>query len=176
MATPPTPHTTAAAMLNSCYEAAIAASNTSMPPLRRKKLSSFLMSRDTPILRTVLGQGQADSSQPMSLVCHSDGQDQEPQSNGPTTPQDLSYMKVRVFHLWLLLLFVVAFIIIMTRCNTLLWCNFVLRRPVPRARHVQNQFNECNDIISSVHEGFFFFFFNLNVRVKIKTDTHVQKF
>lgn len=91
MTTPPTPHTTAAAMLNSCYEAVIAASNTSMPPLRRKKLSSLLMSRDTPILRTVLGQGQADSSQPMSLVCH-DGQDQEPQSNGPTTPQDLSYM------------------------------------------------------------------------------------
>lgn len=41
-------------------------------PLRRKKLSSLLMSRDTPILRTVLGQGQADSSQPMPLVCRPD--------------------------------------------------------------------------------------------------------
>ncbi|KAG8335624.1 hypothetical protein J6590_063665 [Homalodisca vitripennis] len=64
---PPPSHTHAAAVLNSCYEAAM-----DMPPLRRKKLSSLLMSRggDTPILRTVLGQGQADSSQPMSLICH----------------------------------------------------------------------------------------------------------
>lgn len=92
-ATPPTPHT--AAMFNSCYEAVIAASNTEVPPLRRKKLSSFKMNRDMPILRTVLDQGQADSSQPMSLVCHNDGQDQVPQSNGPTTPQDGSYLKVR---------------------------------------------------------------------------------
>ncbi|KAK9701533.1 CENP-B N-terminal DNA-binding domain [Popillia japonica] len=43
-----------------------------MSPLKRKKLSSLLMNRDTPILRTVLGQGQADSSQPVSLVCHPD--------------------------------------------------------------------------------------------------------
>lgn len=90
IATPPTPHTAAAAILNNYHEA-VAASNASLPPLRRKKLSSWSMNRDTPILRTVLGQGQADSSQPMSLVCH-DSQDQEPQSNGPTTPQDLSYM------------------------------------------------------------------------------------
>ncbi|KAJ3631233.1 hypothetical protein MTP99_012374 [Tenebrio molitor] len=68
--------TAAAAMLSSCYEAA-----TDMSPLRRKKLSSLLMNRDTPILRTVLGQGQADSSQPVSLVCHPDSHDQ--QSNGP---------------------------------------------------------------------------------------------
>ncbi|KAJ8945007.1 hypothetical protein NQ318_010209, partial [Aromia moschata] len=60
--------TAAAAMLTGCYEAA----SSDMSPLKRKKLSSLLMNRDTPILRTVLGQGQADSSQPVSLVCHSD--------------------------------------------------------------------------------------------------------
>lgn len=63
--------TAAAAMLSSCYEAA----NEVMSPLKRKKLSSLLMNRDTPILRTVLGQGQADSSQPVSLVCHPDSHD-----------------------------------------------------------------------------------------------------
>lgn len=61
------PHTTAAAMLSSCYD-----TSSEMSPLKRKKLSSLLMNRDTPILRTVLGQGQADSSQPVSLVCHPD--------------------------------------------------------------------------------------------------------
>lgn len=60
--------TAAAVMLSSCYEAA----GSDMSPLKRKKLSSLLMNRDTPILRTVLGQGQADSSQPVSLVCHPD--------------------------------------------------------------------------------------------------------
>lgn len=94
ISTPSTPQTAAASMFNSCYEAVIAASNTDVPPLRRKKLSSFNMNRDMPILRTVLDQGQADSSQPMSLVCHNDGQDQVPQSNGPMTPQDGSYIKV----------------------------------------------------------------------------------
>lgn len=59
--------TAAAAMLSSCYEV-----GSDMSPLKRKKLSSLLMNRDTPILRTVLGQGQADSSQPVSLVCHPD--------------------------------------------------------------------------------------------------------
>lgn len=92
----PTPQTTTAAMLNSCHEAVIAASNASMPPLRRKKLSSLLnMSSEretgTPILREALGQGETDSSQPMSLVRH-DGQDHELQQNGPNVPQDLSYM------------------------------------------------------------------------------------
>lgn len=63
--------TAAAAMLSSCYDA----SSSDMSPLKRKKLSSLLMNRDTPILRTVLGQGQADSSQPVSLVCHSESHD-----------------------------------------------------------------------------------------------------
>ncbi|XP_066246975.1 uncharacterized protein [Euwallacea similis] len=58
---------TAAAMLSSAYEAV----SSDMSPLKRKKLSSLLMQRDTPILRTVLGQGQSES-QPVSLVCHPD--------------------------------------------------------------------------------------------------------
>lgn len=99
MAAFPSPQTTtsaaAAAMLNSYQEAAIAVNNASMPPLKRKKLSGSLMSkeRDTPILRTVLGQGQTDTLQPMSLVCHDD-QDGEPRRsvNGSAMPQDLSYM------------------------------------------------------------------------------------
>lgn len=62
--------TAAAAMLGSCYD-----TSSEMSPLKRKKLSSLLMNRDTPILRTVLGQGQADSSQPVSLVCHPDSMD-----------------------------------------------------------------------------------------------------
>ncbi|XP_066246973.1 protein abrupt-like isoform X1 [Euwallacea similis] len=60
--------TAAAAMLSSAYEAV----NSDMSPLKRKKLSSLLMQRDTPILRTVLGQGQPESPQPVSLVCHPD--------------------------------------------------------------------------------------------------------
>lgn len=88
------PHTTQS-IANSMfgYEAVFAAAGNAetMSPMRRKKMPSYYSSRDTPILRTVLGQGQADSSQPMSLVCHNDGQDQIPQSNGPTTPQDGPY-------------------------------------------------------------------------------------
>lgn len=60
--------TAAVAMLSSAYEAV----SSDMSPLKRKKLSSLLMQRDTPILRTVLGQGQVESSQPVSLVCHPD--------------------------------------------------------------------------------------------------------
>lgn len=37
-------------------------------PLKRKKVSNILMNRDTPILRTVLGQGHADSSQGIPLL------------------------------------------------------------------------------------------------------------
>ncbi|CAL7942372.1 unnamed protein product [Xylocopa violacea] len=37
-------------------------------PLKRKKLSNILMNKDTPILRTVLGQGHADSSQGIPLL------------------------------------------------------------------------------------------------------------
>lgn len=66
----------AVAMLSSCYQAG----STDMNPLKRKKLSSLLMSRDTPILRTVLGQ--ADSSQPVSLVCHPDESPNNVNSNG----------------------------------------------------------------------------------------------
>ncbi|XP_069686273.1 broad-complex core protein-like [Periplaneta americana] len=90
------PHAAAAAMLNSCYEAAGAAD---MSPLKRKKLQGLLMSRDTPILRTVLGQGQqgqqgsqgqADSSQPMSLVCQPDSHVERNHSNGSAHDIDKS--------------------------------------------------------------------------------------
>nr|CAD7207140.1 unnamed protein product [Timema douglasi] len=67
-----------------CYEA----SSADMSPLKRKKLQSLLMSRDTPILRTVLGQGQPDSSQqPMALVSQPDSHDRPTQYNG--SAQDL---------------------------------------------------------------------------------------
>ncbi|XP_067000761.1 uncharacterized protein [Anabrus simplex] len=87
---------TAAAMLNSCYEAA----GADMNPLKRKKLQSLLMSRDTPILRTVLGQGQgqpqaqaqADSSQPMSLVCQPDSHERI-HSNGSDHDVDKQSVK-----------------------------------------------------------------------------------
>lgn len=68
----PHPHAaaTAAAAMFSHYDSA----NDLSPLTKRKKLSNLLMNRDTPILRTVLGQGQADSSNcaPVSLVCHPD--------------------------------------------------------------------------------------------------------
>ncbi|PSN47423.1 hypothetical protein C0J52_21758 [Blattella germanica] len=88
----PPPHP-AAAMLNSCYDTV----GADMSPLKRKKLQSLLMSRDTPILRTVLGQGQqvpqgsqgqADSSQPMSLVCQPDSHVERNHSNGSAHDMD----------------------------------------------------------------------------------------
>lgn len=80
---PSHPHAAAAAMLGSCYEA-----GSEMSPLKRKKLQSLLLSRDTPILRTVLGQGQADSSQqPMALVCQPDSHDRI-HSNGSDIDND----------------------------------------------------------------------------------------
>lgn len=77
------------------YDAPTPTNNSSsdvvLPPLKRKKSIFPMINKDTPILRTVLGQGQADSSQPIPLVCHSDDNNQEPmtQSNGPT-----DYVKV----------------------------------------------------------------------------------
>ncbi|XP_056630924.1 modifier of mdg4-like [Diorhabda sublineata] len=65
-------HHSPATMLSGCYESA----SSDMSPLKKKKMSSLLIQRDTPILRTVLGQGQADSSQPVSLVCHPDSAEQ----------------------------------------------------------------------------------------------------
>lgn len=90
---PSNPHT--AAVLNSCYEAAMAGQD--LPPLRRKKLSSLLMNRggDTPILRTVLGQGQADSSQPMPLVCQPDSHERN-HTNG--SPRDTDKVNRRTVH------------------------------------------------------------------------------
>ncbi|XP_018332024.1 uncharacterized protein LOC108741654 isoform X2 [Agrilus planipennis] len=79
--------TAAAAMLSTCYEAAA----TDMSPLKRKKLSSLLMNRDTPILRTVLGQGQVESSEPVSLVCHSENHSSP--GNGPEQESSDKLMK-----------------------------------------------------------------------------------
>ena len=59
--------------------------SSDMNPLKRKKLSSMLATRDTPILRNVLAQtSPVDSSQPMSLVCHPVSQHAPPRlhSNG----------------------------------------------------------------------------------------------
>ncbi|XP_050303290.1 nucleus accumbens-associated protein 2-like [Anthonomus grandis grandis] len=58
----------AIAMHSAAYESA-----GSDMSFKRKKLSGMMpLQRDTPILRTVLGQGQVDSTQPVSLVCHPD--------------------------------------------------------------------------------------------------------
>lgn len=78
----------AAAMAAAAANFASAGSPDLPPPLRRKKFSSssssILMSKDTPILRTVLGQGQADSSQqPVALVCRPDSY--EPGNHSPFT-------------------------------------------------------------------------------------------
>lgn len=94
LATPPPPPNSpySSAALNRCYEAITA----DMPPLRRKKLSSLLMSRDTPILRTVLGQGQADSSQPVPLVCRPDSNEHpncSPFTNG-SAPESIKVIRL----------------------------------------------------------------------------------
>ncbi|XP_047004720.1 uncharacterized protein LOC124622976 [Schistocerca americana] len=87
---PSHPHAAAAGVLGGCYDAA-----SDMSPLKRKKLQSLLLSRDTPILRTVLGQGQgqADSSQqPMSLVCQPDSHERV-NSNGSDIDTDRQIVK-----------------------------------------------------------------------------------
>ncbi|XP_016910222.1 broad-complex core protein isoforms 1/2/3/4/5 isoform X2 [Apis cerana] len=58
-------------------------------PLKRKKLLNMLMNRDTPILRTVLGQGHADSSQGIPLL-HPDSQETQFRinSNGSSNEND----------------------------------------------------------------------------------------
>ncbi|KAF6216786.1 hypothetical protein GE061_001136 [Apolygus lucorum] len=77
-----TAHTpTGSGTINRCYDSA----PSDMPPLRRKKYTNIMMSKETPILRSVLGQGQADSSQPVSLVCRPDSFEQgnhSPFTNG----------------------------------------------------------------------------------------------
>lgn len=78
-------------MLSGCYDAV----SSDLSPLKKKKLSSLLINRDTPILRTVLGQGQADSSQPVSLVCHPDSHD----VHGSESEQH-RMDKVRLFLSW----------------------------------------------------------------------------
>jgi len=79
--------------------------DTALPPHRRKLMSGLMLSRDTPILRTVLGQSQAsqppsgersqqnaDSSQATQLLCNPDSVDpRHPpriHSNGSTQDSD----------------------------------------------------------------------------------------
>lgn len=71
------------AMFGGSYDAMVAG-HPGLSPLRRKKLSSMMMGRDTPILRTVLGQGQADSSQqlPPTMYGSEAMEHHRPQSNG----------------------------------------------------------------------------------------------
>lgn len=71
------------AMFGGSYDAMVAG-YPGLSPLRRKKLSSMLMGRDTPILRTVLGQGQADSSQQLPPIMYGSEamEHHRPQSNG----------------------------------------------------------------------------------------------
>ncbi|XP_034185673.1 uncharacterized protein LOC117606825 [Osmia lignaria lignaria] len=56
-------------------------------PLKRKKLSNILMNRDTPILRTVLGQGHADSSQGIPLL-HPDSHENHFRNNSNGSSND----------------------------------------------------------------------------------------
>ncbi|KAJ2950655.1 hypothetical protein O0L34_g8912 [Tuta absoluta] len=75
----PPPHTNNLPALSAAYD------SSDMNPLKRKKLSSMLATRDTPILRNVLAQTTpVDSSQPISLVCHPINQHEHPRmhSNG----------------------------------------------------------------------------------------------
>ncbi|XP_014297519.1 probable serine/threonine-protein kinase MARK-A isoform X1 [Microplitis demolitor] len=48
---------------------------------RKNKLPNYMMGRDTPILRTVLGQGNADSSQGAVPLIHADNQEYRSPSN-----------------------------------------------------------------------------------------------
>lgn len=87
---PPPP----APALSAAYDSA------DMNPLKRKKLSSMLATRDTPILRNVLAQtSPVDSSQPMSLVCHPVDQIAPPRlhSNGSAHEMDRPMSPQRPF-------------------------------------------------------------------------------
>lgn len=83
------------AMFGGSYDAMIAG-HPGMSPLRRKKLSSMLMGRDTPILRTVLGQGQADSSQQLAPILYGSEamEHHRPQSNGSEHSSQFSKIKI----------------------------------------------------------------------------------
>lgn len=105
----PTPPPPPGVMLNNCYDAVLSGRGSpNMSPLhRKKKLSNLLMNKDTPILRTVLGQGQADSSQPPHHQPPSDLMEQSPRSNGSIGPEPPFYKVCLVFmfglitiHVW----------------------------------------------------------------------------
>ncbi|XP_076181005.1 uncharacterized protein LOC143153545 isoform X1 [Ptiloglossa arizonensis] len=79
-----TPHPQHSSILTGSYNNGFETS-----PLKRKKLSNMLMNRDTPILRTVLGQGHADSSQGIPLL-HPDSHENHfrNNSNGSSNEND----------------------------------------------------------------------------------------
>lgn len=83
------------AMFGGSYDALIAG-HPGMSPLRRKKLSSMFMGRDTPILRTVLGQGQADSSQQLAPILYGSEavEHHRPQSNGSEHSSQFSKVSI----------------------------------------------------------------------------------
>ncbi|XP_012547130.1 uncharacterized protein LOC114245020 isoform X1 [Bombyx mandarina] len=89
---PPPP---TAPVLSAAYD------SVDMNPLKRKKLSSMLATRDTPILRNVLAQNSpVDSSQPISLVCHPVNQQSVPprlHSNGSAHETDRASSPQRPF-------------------------------------------------------------------------------
>ncbi|VVC35351.1 Hypothetical protein CINCED_3A002762 [Cinara cedri] len=91
------------AMFGGSYDAMVAG-HPGMSPLRRKKLSSMLVgrdTRDTPILRTVLKQGQADSSQQLPPIMY-DSEAMEhhrPQSNGSEHSSQFSKIKMESYAL-----------------------------------------------------------------------------
>ncbi|CAK9826779.1 Protein tramtrack, beta isoform [Anthophora retusa] len=57
-------------------------------PLKRKKFSNMFINRDTPILRTVLGQGHADSSQGIPLLNSDSHENFRTNSNGSSNDND----------------------------------------------------------------------------------------
>ncbi|CAK9818064.1 Protein tramtrack, beta isoform [Anthophora plagiata] len=57
-------------------------------PLKRKKFSNMFINRDTPILRTVLGQGHADSSQGIPLLNPDSHENFRTNSNGSSNDND----------------------------------------------------------------------------------------
>ncbi|XP_046486472.1 uncharacterized protein [Neodiprion pinetum] len=82
---PPPPHAQHSSMLGGSYD-----NGSDSSPLKRKKMSNMLINRDTPILRTVLGQGHADSSQGGVPLLHPDSHESHSRthSNGSANDMD----------------------------------------------------------------------------------------
>ncbi|XP_012269916.1 protein tramtrack, beta isoform-like isoform X2 [Athalia rosae] len=81
---PPPHHAQHSSMLGGSYD-----NGSDSSPLKRKKLSNMLMNRDTPILRTVLGQGHADSSQGGAPILHPDSHETLPRTHSNGSANDV---------------------------------------------------------------------------------------